>query len=130
MNPPFSQEIIDRYAREKQHFLQTPDAFFAAWQRAVRIAGFQWFGDGSAACWHGARTKWDLCPRLDGMLDAFGVLSSGERLFLAALVSFYNARDGGELLGQCGFAGLADLSGLDLERRQVIAELILNYTGW
>jgi hypothetical protein len=130
MNPQFPQEILDRVARERAHFARAPDAFFAVWQRGVRIAGPQWFGDGTPDRLQHALTKWDLCPRLDGILDAFGVLSSGERMFLAAMVSFYNARDGGELLGRCGFAGLADLSGLDLERRQVIADLVLNYIGW
>jgi hypothetical protein len=71
-----------------------------------------------------------LCPRLDRISDAFGVLSSGQRMFLAAMVSFYNAHDGGELLHRCGFEGLSDLGGLDLERRRVIADLVLNYSGW
>ena len=41
-----------------------------------------------------------------------------------------NAHEGGALLKRCGFEGLSDLSGLDLERRRVIADLVLNYNGW
>jgi hypothetical protein len=62
--------------------------------------------------------------------DAFGVLSSGERMFLAAMVSFYSGEDGGPLLRRCQFEGLCDLGGLDLQRRQVIADLVMNYAGW
>ena len=62
--------------------------------------------------------------------DALDVLSGGQRMFLSAMVSFYNAREGGSMLRRCGFEGLSDLGGLDLERRQVIADLVLNYSGW
>jgi len=34
------------------------------------------------------------------------------------------------LLKRCDFEGLADLGRLDLQRRQVIADLVLNYHGW
>lgn len=34
------------------------------------------------------------------------------------------------MLKRIGFEGLADLGGLDLERRKVIAQLVLNYSGW
>lgn len=62
--------------------------------------------------------------------DALGVLSSGQRLFLSAMVSFYNAREGSAMLKRCGVDGLADLGNLDLQRRKVIADLLLHYNGW
>ena len=71
-----------------------------------------------------------MCPNLEVIDQAIGVMSSGERVFLAAMVSFYNAEIGGALLKRVGVHGLSDIGGLDLERRQVIAALILNYTGW
>ena len=77
-----------------------------------------------------ATTKWDLRPKLLMLNDALGVLSSGQRMFLSAMVSFYNAREGGAMLKRCGFEGLSDLGGLDLERRKVVADLTLNYNGW
>jgi hypothetical protein len=46
------------------------------------------------------------------------------------MVSFYNVEEGGALLRRVGVQGLADLGGLDLKRRKIIAALILNYTGW
>lgn len=127
-SPP--SEALERIVRETRHFVRAPEHFLRAWQRAIHIAGPKWFGDGTREGLQIAKTKWDLCPRVEQIREAFGVLSGGERLFLAALVSFYDSRDGGELLKRCGFSGLADLSGLDLERRQVIARLLLYYNGW
>ena len=105
-------------------------AFLEAWQRGVTIAGPQFFGDGSGA----GRTKWDLAPRVEDIEEFIGVLSSGEATFLAAMVSFYNGRVGGELLTMLsgGYAvGLADIAGgLDPVRRGVIADLLLSYAGW
>lgn len=112
------------------HWLKAPAEFFQAWKRGVRIAGAYYFGDGTEERVERASEKWDLEPRSAAIRDAFGVLSSGERTFLAAMYSFYNAHDGAVLLKECGFEGLADLSTLDLPRRKVIADLLLNYTGW
>ncbi len=51
-------------------------------------------------------------------------------MFLSSMVSFYDAREGGAMLRRCQFEGLADLGGLDLQRRKVIADLLLHYNGW
>lgn len=123
-------QLLDQLAREDLHFAQAPEAFFKAWQRGVKIAGAGWFGDGTREGLQHATNKWQLCPDLRRINQALGVLSSGERMFLSAMVSFYNARDGGAMLKRCQFEGLADLGGLDLERRKVIADLLLHYTGW
>jgi len=120
----------DAFLRELQHFSRAPENFLAAWKRGVALAGPHLFGTGPRADFENAVTKWDLCPKVALIERAIGVMSSGEKTFLAALVSFYNAEDGGRLLKRIGFHGLADLGGLDLSRRAVIAGLILNYTGW
>lgn len=130
MNQSFPQDALDLIVRETQHFSQAPEAFFQAWKRGAEIAGPQWFGDGTADGLQRAQTKWDLRPNTQRINDAIGVLSSGQRMFLAAMVSFYNERKGGAMLKRCGFYGLADFGGLDLERRQVLADLLLNYSGW
>lgn len=90
----------------------------------------EWFGVATHEGLQRARTKWDLRPNMLKLNDALGVLSSGQRMFLSAMVSFYNAREGGAMLKHCGFEGLADLGGLDLERRKLIADLVLHYNGW
>ena len=120
MNRALPQEVLDQIELEHQHFAAAPQAFFEAWKRGVHIAGAEWFGDGTREGLRRATTKWDLRPKL----------SSGQRMFLSAMVSFYNAREGGAMLKRCGFEGLSDLGGLDLERRKVIADLTLNYNGW
>jgi len=124
------QEVIDQIVREERHFATAPQVFFEAWKRGVEIAGPQWFGDGTREGMSQAQSKWDLCPDVQRINKAIGVLSGGERMFLAAMVSVYDDRKGGAMLKRCGFHGLADFGGLDLERRRVIADLLLNYGGW
>jgi hypothetical protein len=94
------------------------------------VAGPVYFGDGTKEAVAKAKDKWALAPNGATILDAFGVLSSGERAFLAALYSFYNTHDSVLLWEKAGIRGFADLSGLDLVRRKLIAELLLNYVGW
>ncbi|MEL7551506.1 hypothetical protein AAGV37_16655 [Pseudomonas protegens] len=130
MNQLLPPEVVEQIMREEQHFAAVPQAFFEAWKRGVEIAGPQWFGDGTSEGLNLARDKWDLCPDVPRISKAIGVLSGGERMFLAAMVSFYNDRKGGALLKRCGFHGLADLSGLDSQRRKVVADLVLHYGGW
>jgi hypothetical protein len=77
-----------------------------------------------------AKSKWDLRPDILRASDALGVLSSGERMFLSAMFSFYNAHEGGAMLKRCHFHGLSDFDGVDLQRRKVIADLLVNYSGW
>ncbi|MFJ5483767.1 hypothetical protein [Pectobacterium actinidiae] len=123
-------DILDQLRLEERHFACAPDAFFQAWKRGAEIAGAEWFGDGTHEGLQRASSKWDLRPNMLLLNDALGVLSGGQRLFLSAMVSFYNAREGAAMLRRCGFEGLADLGGLDLQRREVIADLVLNYGGW
>lgn len=130
MHPLLPPEVVEQIEREERHFAAAPDAFFQAWKRGVEIAGPEWFGDGTPQGLQRARSKWELRPNLLRLGDALGVLSSGQRMFLSAMVSFYNAREGAAMLRRCGFEGLADLGGLDLQRRQVIADLVLHYSGW
>ncbi|KAE8235574.1 hypothetical protein A4X13_0g9447, partial [Tilletia indica] len=130
MNQSLPPDVLDQIAREMLHFDNAPAAFLQAWKRGVHIAGAEWFGDGTRAGLQQATSKWQLRPNVQRLNEALGVLSSGQRLFLSAMVSFYNASEGGAMLKRCQFEGLADLGGLDLERRKVIAELVLHYDGW
>lgn len=107
-----------------------PTAFFITWRQGVKLAGVYYFGDGSVESYDRAECFEDLAPNFERIINALGVLSSGERTFIAALYSFYNAHDGGKLLAEVGIQGLADLCTLDIRRRQIIATLLLNYEGW
>lgn len=105
-------------------------AFFDAWKTGVSLAGPRYFGDGSHSP-ATARSKWDLEPQVEHISGSLGVLSSGESVFLAALVSFYDSDSGGEMLTQVGAHGLSDLAArLDETRRQVLADLLVSYAGW
>ena len=95
MNQLLPREVVDQIMREEHHFAAAPQAFFEAWKRGVEIAGPEWFGDGTREGLNQAKSKWDLRPNMLRLNDALGVLSSGERMFLSAMVSFYNAREGG-----------------------------------
>lgn len=127
---PTRATLFDELAREQAHFSTAPAQFFRAWKTGVSLAGVRFFGAGTQTALDRAASVWDLCPNMALIADSIGVLSGGEKLFIAALTSFYNAEDGGQLLRRIGVHGLADLGGLDFARRTVIAALILNYTGW
>ncbi|MBO9831206.1 hypothetical protein [Xanthomonas phaseoli] len=130
MNSTLPPEIVEQFVQEQRHFTAAPEAFFQAWKRGAEIAGHEWFGDGTPEGLQQATSKWDLRPNLLAVGHALDVLSGGQRMFLSAMVSFYNAREGAAMLRRCRFEGLADFGGLDLPRRQVIADLVLNYVGW
>ncbi|MBJ7223599.1 MULTISPECIES: hypothetical protein [unclassified Brenneria] len=130
MNQLLPPEIVDQLVREQRHFACAPQAFFLAWKRGAQIAGHEWFGDGTREGLRRATNKSDLRPNMLMLNDALGVLSGGQRLFLSAMVSFYDAREGAAMLRRCSYEGLADLGSLDLERREVIADLVLNYSVW
>ncbi|MBS0417993.1 MAG: hypothetical protein JSR66_09790 [Proteobacteria bacterium] len=117
-------------AREERHFARAPEVFLSAWKRGVTFVGSHLFGAVPHADVELAQTKWDLRPKVRVIGRALRSMLPLEQIFVAGLVSFYNAEDGGHLLKRAGFRGLIDLAPLDLPRRAVIAGLILNYTGW
>lgn len=127
---PVDRSPWDSLAREERHFAKAPEVFLSVWKRGVALAGSHLFGPGPEADPELAQTKWDLCPKVQLIGRAMRSMRPLEQLFLAGLVSFYNAEDGGRLLKRAKFRGLIDLAPLDLPRRAVIAGLILNYTGW
>ncbi|MFL9883236.1 hypothetical protein PQR66_09380 [Paraburkholderia agricolaris] len=116
--------------RELEHFASAPQIFFETWKRGVTLAGVYLLGDGPRETFERATSKWDLCPRMPLIRRAFPPMSPSEKKFLAAMASFDNSRDSRSLLKRSGFEGFSDLDGLDLDRRQVIATLILTFVGW
>ena len=122
--------ISNELAREHAHFTDAPAAFLRAWKQGVELAGVRFFGNGTRRDLDVATRKWDLCPNLTLIDNAINVMSPGEAIFLASLVSFYDSEDGGRLLRRVGVDGLSDLGRLDLKHRTIIADLLLHYTGW
>lgn len=130
MNLSLSQSSLAHIDEEARHFTAAPEAFFQAWRRGVALAGVQFFSNGSCDSLHLATSHEALPPNLPLISQHLNVLSSGEKKFLAAMASFYNACDSRELLSRAGINGMADFASLDLQRRRVIAALLLNYPGW
>jgi hypothetical protein len=117
---------------EIEFYRTAPQRFFAAWHRAARLAGPNYFGDGTAAGHEAATDKWQLKPQLDHITFALteGGLSHGEKVFLATLYCFFDDGDGKTLCKLVGVDTLGDLTILDLDRRRIIADLLVNYSGW
>ncbi|RQR79198.1 hypothetical protein DIE11_17555 [Burkholderia sp. Bp9012] len=130
MEQSSDSDIFAAIHRDQAHFARAPHEFFEIWKRGVTLAGVHFFGDGTREGFERAASKWDLPPRMPLIRRAFGPMSPSERKFLAAMTSFYNSRDSRSLLQRAGFEGFSDLDSLDLDRRQVIASLILTYVGW
>jgi hypothetical protein len=127
---PFPQEIAKHIALEMAHWANAPEAFFAAWKQAVLLAGTHYFGTDGRAQLDTATSVNDLRPKVELIQHAIGPMSSGERKFIALLVSFYDTKAGARLWKRVGFEGLADIDGLDRRRREVIADLLQHYTCW
>jgi hypothetical protein len=113
---------------ERDHLATAPIAFLHAWKTAVHLAGNSFFGDGTQASLDRAVATWELPPNLERISESLNRMTPPERVFIAALVSFYNFPDAARLLQRSGVSGLADLGALDLQRRSVIASLMLHYT--
>jgi hypothetical protein len=101
------------------------DSFLAAWIHGVTLAGPHLFHRRPQGAQNNIPRK-DLRPDIPLIQRAIGPMSPAERFFLAALVSFYNADEGGLLLKRSGFQGFSDFGRLDLARRTVLAALLVH----
>lgn len=132
-------KAIEALEASRARALRNERLFLNAWKRGVELAGAQYFtcrpqyGETlePASSVAEASDRNQLAPDAEFIAEMIGVLSSGQRKFLAAMCSFYNADWGGDLLREQNVNGLADLSAtLDSERRQIIADLLVSYYGW
>jgi hypothetical protein len=124
---------LEQIAKEIQYLSQAPILFSKAWEQGVETARSKWFGTGGYLDREALKTTFrrSLPPRVEEIQNALDEQSDSERMFLAALVCFYDPGAGDALIKRCGFQGLADLSSrLDQKRRQIIADLLLYCTGW
>jgi hypothetical protein len=120
--------LLQQIRFEQDHFATSPQAFFNAWKQGAALAGPPLFGQPTHSDLMRVTSAWDLRPNLQLISDSISGMTRNEKAFLAALVSIHNSQDGGRLLQRVGVHGLADLGGLDIQRRTVIAALILHYT--
>lgn len=130
MTTSFPQDLRSQVLQEQQHFQAAPQAFFEAWKQGAELAGSFWFGDGTDEGLENSSDKRELRPNVRLIGKALGYMSHDKRMFLAAMVSFYDSTHGSILLKRSCFEGLANFGCLDLAQRRVIADLTLNYMGW
>ena len=130
MHPKLPESALSDLINAHQQQALSPEQFFQAWKKAVLLAGPRYFGIECRSDTNMTRSKWDLCPDVPLIESAIGVMSHGEQVFLAALVSFYNDETGGRLLQRVGVRGLADFSLLDTQRRMLLATLFIHYSSW
>lgn len=127
----------DQIAKQHEKLMQqlelsraAPARFLAAWKRGCLISP-QYFGDGTREGIEAATDKWQLAPNTEAIKKAVRSKSPGEAIFLAAMVDFYNNVSSREIQKASGqFDGVGNLLRMDLERRQVIADLLVSYAGW
>lgn len=111
------------------------DDFLDAWKRAVALAGFEYFGDGTPAGCAVAAEKNQLRPRWEIIDTAFAELTEAEQIFLANVLTFFNSDRGGWPVKKY-VAALPNVSighasaRLDEPRREALAQLLTTYTGW
>jgi hypothetical protein len=111
-------------------YLARDKAFFQWWKEGVALAGVNYFGDGTKENLEKAVDKNELRPIADKVEKALSTMGNGEAAFLTAMYCFFNDIRGAELCEKAGVKGFGDLISLDLERREVLAGLTVNYVGW
>lgn len=123
----------NRIAREQIVFqgcdVDVKARFLAAWKAGVLYIGEEYF-DILSDVVVSAGDKNQLRPRANAELLAAGA-SSGEKVMLGAMLSFFNEVRGEKYLNQIGCLNPCDVSGrLDFVGRNIIAAMTVNYTGW
>jgi len=119
-------QLIEQAERDKQN----KDKFFRAWKDGIALLD-QW----GAVLFRGdiekATNREDLRPNWNSIDRNFGVLSTGEQIFVGVMYSFFNPADGQDLLKRAGHENFVDgISRLDHEHRSVIARLTTSHHGW
>ena len=75
-----------------------PKRFLVAWKKAVELAGAQLFTNHhdypAVDSVNDVTDKWQLIPNYEAINEYMGYASTGERLFVAVLYSFYNSDEG------------------------------------
>ena len=130
MDLSLPSKLFDEIAFEEANFSKAPHAFFCAWKRGAELVGAEYFGRGTEQALKVAIDKWELRPRMHHIERSFEFMTVDQRMLIAVMASFYNARDASWLLKRAGFEGFSNLDVLPLEMRKVAAALTLNFCGF
>ena len=144
MSNDIDEVTLARIRKERDvalaHSYEAPAKFVAAWVQGVKIIGQQYFeckkpmfGDVATEpkTLDHVTDKNQLVPNWELIEKNIYAISGGEAALLAVMCSFYNSEWGGKMMQELGLQGMADLSAkLDLKSNQVVADLLVSYTGW
>lgn len=134
VTPTAAAHIVASMAHSRAFYDGAEGRFLDAWKAGVQMAGMELFmagqGYNKPEGIEAATSIWQLVPDIEAIHLFSGASSTGEVIFLGVLVSFYNHDIGNELVEKAGYPGLSALSRLDFEAREIVNELIANYTGW
>lgn len=124
-------EPLERMLQRQEAHINEKVAFLEAWKQGVRLAGVHYFHVTSESAAQ-ALDKEQLRPNREKIEADLGVLSHGERVFISAMYCFFDSADGQAMFARFGEGGspgeIAYI--LDDKRRDIIARLLVNYTGW
>lgn len=121
---PEEKETIFRKLREAREWgNQQPSRFLKAWKDGVKLIGTDYFKINGSL--ESAKTIDDLVPDINLINEVIFKLSTGQAVFLAAMVSFYDSQVGQRYLEQLGYANIADIAAkLDIEYREILKDII------
>lgn len=131
--------IVARLRKQREEAISqgivAPEKFLVTWKKAVKLAGARLFTNHhdypAVDAVDDAINKWQLIPNYKAIQEYMGYASTGERLFIAVLCSFYNGDDGAEFCEELGFRGIGDIAHrLELDQLKIITELMSYHTGW
>lgn len=99
--------------------------FVDAWRDAVALIGEQYFM--LRAPLHECIDKWQMEPKVDMIRSNLGVFSTGEKIFVQAVIQFYNDR----ALPRHDLPTMTDIcTSLDAQRLKIVMRLMRHYGGW
>ncbi len=116
--------------KEIDHWINCEAAFMAAWRQGVSyLSGKGFFHN--EHMFAEARIRNTIRPNLSTFAEISNEASSGEVKFAYMMASFYNQRVISMFAEEHGVdISFTGISGLGLQFRNVIKDLLINYNGW
>ena len=105
-------------------------AFLQFWREPVKVAGVEYFADGSESSFNDARMKWQLLPHLELITTRIHEMEFGRAIFLATLCSFFDDEAGMQLFNELQINPVSAACYLGDAERKLIGNLYVNYPGW
>jgi len=128
-NKTMKEKSFARRQKIMEKSEKAPTLFLEAWKQGVTLIGGEFFNQKNPLST--IKDKNELRPNYEYIHENIWVMSSGKKVLLALMCSFYNSVWGGDLITEVGIKGMSDISAkLDYESLDVVSELLVNYHGW